>query len=59
MSLHSNHFKCLFDDQGMLESSHHPFTTPHPEDKSLISTNPEKVIVCTCTKNSLNCQQYS
>ncbi|XP_065916415.1 aspartate--tRNA ligase, mitochondrial-like isoform X2 [Dysidea avara] len=28
---------------GMLESSHHPFTAPQPDDVTLVSTSPEKV----------------
>ena len=39
---------------GMLESSHHPFTAPQPDDVTLVSTSPEKV--CSC-KYGLFCEQ--
>ena len=32
----------LPDDDGNLESTHHPFTAPHPEDRHLLNVDPAK-----------------
>jgi len=32
----------LPDDEGNLESTHHPFTAPHPEDRHLLNVDPAK-----------------
>lgn len=31
------------DENGVLQSAHHPFTAPHPEDLHLLESSPEKV----------------
>lgn len=33
----------LNNESGMLQSAHHPFTAPHPDDLSLLDENPLKV----------------
>lgn len=33
----------LNSESGMLQSAHHPFTAPHPDDISLMGENPLKV----------------
>lgn len=33
----------LSEETGVLQSAHHPFTAPHPEDLDLLLTEPLKV----------------
>lgn len=35
----------LSEETGLLQSAHHPFTAPHPEDLHLLSADPLKVYV--------------
>lgn len=33
------------DEEGTLESAHHPFTQPHPDDVHLLESDPLKVCI--------------